>query len=282
MNLEILYEDQNLLVVNKPIGLVVNRADTVKEETVQDWLVQKLGSEVFSHDFWQKDLSYQKFIPTDFDASFGQPMAIWQERLGIVHRLDKDTSGVLLLAKNPGVLLNLLSQFKKRETAKTYLALVHGHFVEKKDTIIAPMSRSIHNRLKFAVNSDGRQAITDYLVEKEFVGLNEETVAILTEKSRLKLKKVKEFYQAGFSLVELKPKTGRTHQIRVHMSAMQHPLVGDQLYAGKKRAKLDSFWCARQFLHASSLEFKHPVTTEMMKVTAPLAEDLQQVLTFLQ
>ena len=201
--------------------------------------------------------------------------------MGIVHRLDKDTSGVLLLAKNPGSLLHLLAQFKKRETKKTYASLVHGKFAEKTGHIVAPMGRSIHNRLRFVVDSAGRPAITDYKVEREFSGLQEDLAIKIGKESRFKVKKVKELYQAGFSLLKLEPKTGRTHQIRVHMSAMQHPLVGDQIYAGKKRVKLDAFWCKRQFLHALSLEFIHPRTGKQVLFEAPLAEDLEKVLKLL-
>jgi 23S rRNA pseudouridine1911/1915/1917 synthase len=274
-----LYEDQNLLIINKPSNLVVNRATTVKEATVQDWFIEYLGAKYFTDEFWQQNLAtYQDLIPSNFNPEFGQPLAIWQERLGIVHRLDKNTSGVLLLAKNPGALVNLLAQFKNRQTQKTYLALVHGKFIEKSGHIVAPMSRSVHNRLKFAVNSEGRVAITDYQVEKEFVNLNEELINFLVQKSRLKIKKVRELYQDGFSLLKLEPKTGRTHQIRVHMSTMQHPIVGDQLYAGKKRIRLDNFWCSRHFLHALSLEFTHPKTSKKMLIEALLADDLKQVL----
>jgi 23S rRNA pseudouridine1911/1915/1917 synthase len=278
MNLEILYEDQDIIVINKPNGLVTNRATTVKEETIQDWFVHKFGDELFTDEFWQKNSSYQDLIPADFDAEFGQPLEIWRERLGIVHRLDKDTSGVLLLAKNPGSLMHLLAQFKNRQTKKIYASLVHGRFTEKTGHIVAPMSRNVHNRLKFAVDSSGRPAITDYKVEQEFLGIKEDLIVTLATQSRFKAKKVKELYQAGFSLLELEPKTGRTHQIRVHMSAMQHPLVGDQIYAGKKRVKLDAFWCKRQFLHALSLEFTHPRTGEKMTINAPLADDLKEVL----
>jgi len=278
MNLEVLYEDQDLLVVSKPAGLVVNQAKTVKTATVQDWLEEKLGRECFTLEFWQKNLSYQALIPAGFSAEFGQPLEIWQERRGVVHRLDKDTSGILVLAKNPGALLNLLAQFKNRQTSKTYLALVHGKFIEKSGHIIAPVSRNIHNRRKFAVNSEGRAAVTDYQVKNEFSGLKEDLLPSLVAASGFKMKKVKELYQAGFSLLQLEPKTGRTHQIRVHMSSMQHSIVGDQLYAGKKHIKLDACWCKRQFLHAASLEFTHPRTKNKMFIEAPLASDLKEVL----
>lgn len=278
MNLDILYEDQDLIIVNKPSGVVVNRAATVKSATIQDWCVQKFGEAYFTDEFWQQDNSYQSLIPGDFTDEFGDPLTIWRERLGIVHRLDKDTSGVLLLAKNPGSLLNLLAQFKKRQTQKTYLALVHGHFAEKKGVVNAPMSRSSHNRLKFAINNSGRPALTEYEVEEEFSALNEATLNLVAQASKISMKRVLELYQAGFSLVKLSPKTGRTHQIRVHMSAMQHPLVGDQLYAGRKHSRLDTFWCHRQFLHAASIEFVHPHTQTKMFQEAPLTADLQETL----
>lgn len=278
MNLDILYEDQDLIIINKPSGLVVNRSTTMKAETIQDWFLQKFGEEYFTKNFWDQNLFYQKLIPIDFTEEFGDVMAIWQERLGIVHRLDKDTSGVLLLAKNPGALLNLLAQFKKRQTQKTYLALVHGHLSEKNGTINAPITRNSQNRLKFAIDNSGRQAVTDYKVVKEFSSLTEETIALIAKESKVKVKKIKELYQAGFSLIQLSPKTGRTHQIRVHMSAIQHPLVSDQLYAGRKRSKLDVFWCPRQFLHALSIEFTHPNLQEKMIQEAPLTQDLNEVL----
>ncbi|MBU1034057.1 RluA family pseudouridine synthase [Patescibacteria group bacterium] len=278
MNLDILYEDQDLLLINKPSGLVVNRAVTVKEATVQDWFVEKFGEDYFKDEYWQANPDYQQLIPADFSNEFGEPLEVWKERLGIVHRLDRDTSGVLILAKNPGSLVNLLAQFKKRQTQKTYLALVHGHLTEKSGQIKAPMSRSGRNRLKFAVDNAGKEAVSNYRVEKEFTTLKEELILSLVAQSKIKIKKVRELYQAGFSLVEIEPKTGRTHQIRVHMSAMQHPLVGDQLYAGRKHSRMDSFWCPRQFLHALSLEFNHPRSKKKVKIQAPLTKDLKEVL----
>ncbi len=278
MKLEVLFEDQDVLVINKPSGLVVNRAETVKEKTLQDYLVEKFGEAYFQAPFWEAKNDHQTMIPADFVSDFGDPLTIWQERLGIVHRLDKDTSGVLLLAKNPGSLLNLLSQFKKRQTKKTYLALVHGKLSQKSGEINAPLGRSPHNRLKFSVDNDGRQALTRYNMQQEYDALNPETLALVAQTSKIKAKKIQELYQAGFSLVQLQPQTGRTHQIRVHMAALQHPLVGDQLYSGKKRSKLDAFWCQRQFLHALSLEFTHPRSQKQLKIEAPLAKDLQDVI----
>jgi 23S rRNA pseudouridine1911/1915/1917 synthase len=258
--------------------VVVNRALTVKSQTLQDWFVGRFGEEFFSAEFWQAESGWQELIPADFEASFGEPLAIWQERLGVVHRLDKDTSGVLVMAKNPGALLNLLAQFKQRQTKKTYLTLVHGKFVEKSGQIMAPLARNPHNRLKYAVDNAGRQAITDYQVQQEFKGLREDFLLELADSHHLRTKKVKELYQAGFSLLQCKPKTGRTHQIRVHMLAAGHPLVADQLYAGKKRATVDQLWCSRQFLHASVLELTHPRSGELLRLEAPLADDLAKSL----
>lgn len=274
----ILYEDRDLLVLNKTSGVVVNRALTVKSQTLQDWFADRFGEDFFSMDFWQAETGWQELIPTDFDSSFGEPLAIWQERFGVVHRLDKDTSGVLVMAKNPGSLLNLLAQFKQRQTKKTYLALVHGKLTEQRGQIVAPLARNPHHRLKYAVDNAGRSAITDYEVQQEFKGLREDFLLELADLHHLRTKKVKELYQAGFSLVQLQPKTGRTHQIRVHMQASGHPLVADQLYAGKKRATLDQLWCSRQFLHASVLEFTHPRSCEPLRLEAPMADDLSKVL----
>lgn len=275
MNFPILYEDQDIVVINKPPGVVVNRATSVKQATVQDWFVEHYAQLPFPDD-------WSSMLPADFDDSFGQPLDIWQERQGLVHRLDKDTSGVLLLAKHPGSLIHLLAQFKQRHTHKSYLALVHGHITPANGQIKAPLVRSPHHRLKFMVQSDGREAVTDYVVQQSYGGLSDATLAQITDQTHSKLKKVQELYAAGFSLVALQPQTGRTHQIRVHLSAAHHPLVADHLYSGKKRAKYDQIWCQRQFLHASQLEFTHPRTREKMSVPASLSDDLERVLELLE
>ena len=275
MKLQILYEDQDIACINKPAGIVVNRAATVKEETVQDFWQARQGAQDFISD-------WQTLIPSDFQEDFGDPMAIWQERGGIVHRLDKDTSGVLLLAKNPGALLNLLAQFKQRQTQKVYQALVHGVPKLASGQIEASMARSRHNRLKFAIDQEGRPAVTSYQIKDIYPNLRTEMLDDLSLRAHLPRKKIGHVYQAGFALLELQPKTGRTHQLRVHMSAMQHPIVGDAIYAGKKRARLDSLWCKRQFLHAWQLTFTNPRSQVQQTVEAPLAGDLQQSLLALQ
>ena len=271
MNFEILYQNQDLLLINKPAGVVVNKAQTNKGETIQDWM----GDFLSNLEEEEKNLEWQSLVPADFSDEFGSPAEIWQERQGIVHRLDKETSGVLLLAKNPGALLNLLAQFKQRQTSKTYSALVHGKFQVKEGKLAAPIARASHNRLKFAVVEDGKPAETFYKVEQEFGALD---ISFLEDLKKSEKKRATNAYQQGFSLLEAKPKTGRTHQIRVHMSAMQHPLVGDKVYSGKKRAKLDHIWCQRHFLHAKSLTFRDPRSQEMMTIKADLTPDLKVVL----
>jgi len=277
MNIEIIYEDKNIVAINKPPGVVVNEAKIVHEETIQKWFWEKFDG--------FKDLdksSYQQFIPVDFQNDFGTPEEIFQTRQGIVHRLDKETSGVLLLAKNPGALVNLLSQFKKRTTKKKYLCLAHAKFGVPEDTISFPIARSTQNRMKFRVDIDGREATTSYKVVDYFSGINLSKVeeSGLEGKELLLLKKNKNSYQ-GFSLVECWPKTGRTHQIRVHLAHIKHPLVGDKVYLGKKRVKLDPIWCSRHFLHASKIEFSHPLSGELMDLEATLPDDLKAVLRLL-
>lgn len=275
----ILFEDRDVLLINKPAGLVVNRSQSAKEPTVQDWLTEYLGAQVRFGEAEPAKASLE-LVPEDFSAEFGDAFAIWQERQGMVHRLDKDTSGVLLLAKNPGTLVHLLLQFKQRRVKKSYLALVHGKLKEERGQIKAPLARSPHNRLRFAVSDSGRMAVTNYVMQRNYATLPVATLQQLYEQqsANLKLKKIAELYQAGFSLVELQPETGRTHQIRVHLAALGHPLVADQLYAGKKRVKFDQLWCPRHFLHAAALSFTHPRSQELLTITAPLTPDLEVVL----
>lgn len=277
MNIEIIYEDKDIVIINKPPGVVVNEAKTAKEETIQSWFWER--NQQFKS-LERKD--YSDLVPDDFDDTFGSPEEIFEFRQGIVHRLDKETSGILLLAKNPGSLVNLLSQFKKRETKKKYLCLAHGKFGVEADLISAPIGRSTQNRMKFRVEVEGRESSTGYQVKEFFQGIDLVKLAQsgVGESNIKLLKKNKNSYQ-GFSLVECWPKTGRTHQIRVHMNYIKHPLVGDKLYVGRKRLKLDPIWCGRHFLHASKLSFIHPATEKEVIFEAPLSDDLKQVLDIL-
>ncbi|MBP7740962.1 RluA family pseudouridine synthase [Candidatus Woesebacteria bacterium] len=275
MNIKIIYEDQDLLVINKPPGLVVNRAETVKVETLQDWLeknIEAIGQRKFPTD-WRDQ------IPEDFTNEYGTPEEIFETRTGLAHRLDKDTSGIMLIAKHPGSLLSLLKEFRTRKVQKRYTCLVHGKFAMAKGEVNLPLGRRPSNRKLFAVVPDGRPAQTLYEVKNFYPKFDQEKLISYSVNPKALKQKRFSLYE-GFSLVSCWPKTGRTHQIRVHMSYLKHPIVGDQLYVGKKRVKLDSLWCYRQFLHASELEFNHPRTGERVSYTADLTDDLIQALAF--
>lgn len=241
---DILYEDEVLLVVSKPPGMVVNRADTVETgTTLQDWAEEHLGI---------KNKEYR--IKNEIEATF-------INRSGIAHRLDKETSGVMVLAKNPEALGDLLRQFRERETKKEYVALIHGILEPESGDIQLPLGRSPYNRHKFRVDVFGKSSLTHYRVEQ----------AWRTESSD-------EWYADGFSLVRMQPKTGRTHQIRVHLTHLGHPLVGDELYGGRKRSERDRTWCPRHFLHAAMLTVMHPTLHQTLKVEASLPADLRTAL----
>jgi 23S rRNA pseudouridine1911/1915/1917 synthase len=292
--MKIIFENQNLLVINKPAGVVVNRAQTHSENTIQDWLVNYLGREAFSKEMINAHRAqWQLLIPHDFTDNFGSPEEIWLTRQGLVHRLDKETSGALLLAKNPGALVNLLAQFKQKQIAKEYLALCHGRFVLDTGKINAPLARARKNRFRFAISATGKKAETYYQVINRYHNFDWSAFKaqlfkdkqLLSAKNKMKLlKRGPQLYQAGFSLVKAKPTTGRTHQIRVHFASMQHPLLADKIYSGKKRQALDQLWCPRHFLHASNLEFFLPTGSTWEKrqlVEVPLTADLQQALSLL-
>lgn len=241
----ILFEDESLVVLAKPAGLVVNRADSVKEATLQDW--------------------FEDSYPSIFDSLLAKSIRAEAEQLfidrgGMVHRLDKDTSGVMVWAKTPATMIDLMAEFKHRQVDKTYWALVHGKFSVPTGQIRVPLSRTTRDRKKFGVVVGGKMTETRYQVLKKYKGEGN-------------------LYQAGFSLVELYPKTGRTHQLRVVLKHLHHPIVGDVTYVGRKRAKADREWCPRQFLHAHELSFSHPESHKYVSFRAPLSEDLETVLT---
>jgi 23S rRNA pseudouridine1911/1915/1917 synthase len=231
LKINILFESDTFLVVNKPAGLVVNRAESVKAQTLQDWM--------------DDNYSIDKFPDSKLSDEF-------RKRSGLVHRLDKQTSGVLLLAKKPESFLKLKTQFKQRQVQKTYLALAHGQFVPPKGDINLPVGRLPGQRGKFGVILAGRPAKTFYQVDKVF--LNQDQY---------------------FSLLKVQPKTGRTHQIRVHFKHLGHPLVADPLYLGSKRQQADLVWCPRLWLHAWQISFTNPDSGQLQIVRAPLAKDLK-------
>ena len=220
MNIPILFEDDAILAVNKPPGIVVNRAESVKEETVQDWV----------------EKTYHIFI---------------ENRAGIVHRIDKETSGILLIAKTPAAFIELQRQFKERIIHKTYLAIVHGTLVPDTGEIRAPVGRLPWNRERFGIVPGGREAVTKFKVIR---------------------------HKENLSLVELYPETGRTHQIRVHLKYINHPIVGDYLYAGRKTARDDRTWAKRVMLHAWKLTCSHPVTGETLAFEAPIPDDMNSII----
>lgn len=256
-NPAILFEDDAIVVISKPAGMVVNRADTTETgETLQDWVESK---------YEVQSTKYEELDPV--------LRTTYYARSGIAHRLDKETSGVMLLGKTPEALAELMRQFKARETHKEYRALVHGIVEPQENIINLPIKRSVENRHKFKVDVDGKPAITRYSVEQKYdMNTSEPRTSNLVPQT---------YYQDGFTLLRLFPKTGRTHQIRVHMTHIGHPLVGDELYGGRKRVDRDREWCPRHFLHAASIEFTHPITPQIMKIEAPLPDDLQQALQFL-
>jgi 23S rRNA pseudouridine1911/1915/1917 synthase len=233
--LRIVYEDDDLLVVDKATGIAVHPSAGHASHT--------LVNAVLAH------------CP-DLSGIGGEG------RPGIVHRLDKDTSGLIIVAKNDAAHLSLARQLKERRVAKTYIALVEGRVEPGEGVIDAPLARHPVHRKKQAVVANGREARTRYRVVRQ----------LDPPKARL---------QPGgattYTLVEARPETGRTHQIRAHFASIGHPIAGDALYGHAGPAPLQ-----RQFLHASKLAFAHPRTGERIELEAPLAEDLAEVLEALE
>lgn len=228
-NIQVLYEDKDVLAVNKPSGLVVNRSATAKGDTLQDFLETKI------------DLS--KY---DTESDFVR-------RSGLVHRLDKETSGVVLAAKTPDSFIFMQSQFKERLVKKIYKAVLIGELRNSRIEINAPLGRSPRSRLKQAVVSGGRISMT-----------------------RIELKKVFKKEGDKFSLTDVYPESGRTHQIRVHAAAINHPVAGDTLYSGRKRAEKYRKLFGRLMLHAYSISFIPSSGTEEITVTAKIPPEFDQ------
>ncbi len=218
--LQIIYEDEHLLAVDKPAGMVVHPAAGHTTGTLVNAL-----------------LAYCPQV-----ANVGGV-----DRAGIVHRLDKDTSGLLLVAKDPETHAALQRQFKHRQVRKTYLALVEGRIYPKEGIIEAPVGRDQRARKRMAVTRTGRPAVTQYRAVEYF---------------------------RDHTLLQVRPHTGRTHQIRVHLAWLGYPVVGDRVYGRRRQPLLPH----RHFLHAQELVFTHPVTKEKVTLTAPLPPDLKAVL----
>ncbi|WP_426349456.1 RluA family pseudouridine synthase [Alloiococcus sp. CFN-8] len=218
--LDILYEDRDVIVINKPQGMVVHPAAGNKDNTLVNALLHHC-----------EDLSGINGVI----------------RPGIVHRIDKNTSGVLVAAKNDNAHNKLAEQLKEHTMNREYIALVEGRLNNESGTIDAPLGRNPQDRLKYAVVKNGKNAVTHYNVLQVF---------------------------DRFTLVACKLETGRTHQIRVHMAYIGHPLVGDPLYGYKKQ----SFKLEGQLLHARILGFVHPSTGEYMEFEAPIPEYFQRII----
>lgn len=218
---DVIYEDSDIIVVNKPKGMVVHPANGNPDGTLVNAIMN---------------------ICKDSLSGIGGEI-----RPGIVHRLDKDTSGLLIIAKNDKAHINLSEQIKNREIIKKYVALVRGIVNENIATIDMPIGRSNKDRKKMAVRKDGKNAVTHFEVMKRY---------------------------DGFTLLDIKIDTGRTHQIRVHLAEIGYPVVGDEVYSNGK----NPFGVKGQMLHAKSLEFKHPITGKLLKLEAPLPEYFENIL----
>ena len=219
--IEIVYEDNDIIVVNKPKGMVVHPANGNPDGTLVNAIMAICKGSL---------------------SGIGGEI-----RPGIVHRLDKDTSGLLIIAKNDRAHVNMSNQIKNREVKKIYIALVRGNVNEEEATINMPIGRSTKDRKKMAVRKDGKEAITHFKVLKRY---------------------------SKYTLLEVKIDTGRTHQIRVHMSEIGHPIIGDMVYSNGK----NEFSVSGQMLHAKSLDFKHPITGKDMHLEADLLQYFKDVL----
>lgn len=219
--IEIIYEDEDIIVVNKPKGMVVHPANGNPDGTLVNAIMN---------------------ICKDSLSGIGGEI-----RPGIVHRLDKDTSGLLIVAKNDMAHVKMSEQIKNHEVKKTYIALVRGVIKENEATIDMPIGRSRTDRKKMAVAKDGKNAVTHIKVLKRY---------------------------DKYTLLEINIETGRTHQIRVHLSHIGYPIIGDYTYSNGK----NEFGVEGQCLHAKSLEFKHPITKKEMKLEAPLPKYFQDII----
>lgn len=219
--LDIIYEDTDIVVVNKAKGMVVHPAAGNPDGTLVNAIMAHCKGNL---------------------SGIGGEL-----RPGIVHRLDKDTSGLLIIAKNDKAHLQMSEQIQKRQVKKTYLALVRGVIAENEATIKMPIGRSTKDRKKMAVTKNGKEAITHFKVLERF---------------------------KDYTYLQVRIETGRTHQIRVHMAEIGHPVVGDMVYSNGK----NEFGIEGQMLHAKSLDFNHPITEKAMHLEAPLPKYFEEVL----
>lgn len=255
----VLFEDETLLVLDKPSGMTVNRSQTTRGEgTLQDWIETKLK------------IKNEK-LKIDKESDF-------YKRAGIVHRLDKETSGVLIVAKTQEAFENLQRQFKERGVEKTYVALVHGVVQPEEGEIRVPVGRLPWNRKRFGVVAGGREAVTKYKVIKYYSCYPELARLAAKRGSGSRDSDIRQNDKGKVTFLELYPETGRTHQIRVHLKYFGHAVFSDELYAGRKTARNDRHLLPRLFLHAQKISFTHPCTGERLSLKSPLPSDLDQFL----
>lgn len=221
IDINIIYEDDDIIIVNKEKGMVVHPGNGNPDGTLANAILERCKDSL---------------------SGIGGTV-----RPGIVHRIDKDTSGLVIIAKNDNAHLNISKQIQERKVTKTYIALVRGNIKENEATINMPIGRNINDRKKMAVTKKGKEAITHFKVLKRY---------------------------DGFTLLELKIETGRTHQIRVHLAEIGFPIVGDDVYSNGK----NPFGVKGQMLHAAKLEFIHPTTNKKVTFEAPLPEYFENVL----
>lgn len=219
--LNVIYEDNDIIVINKEKGMVVHPGNGRTEGTLVNALMSRCKESL---------------------SGIGGKI-----RPGIVHRLDKDTSGIIIVAKNDKAHINLSEQIKNRKVNKYYVALVRGNVTENNATINMPIARSSKDRKKMAVSEKGKEAITHFKVLKRY---------------------------NGYTLLEVKIDTGRTHQIRVHLSEIGYPVVGDEVYSNGK----NKFGVKGQCLHAKRIEFVHPTTNKKMVLEAELPKYFKNIL----
>ena len=221
MPLDIIYEDNDILIINKEKGIVVHPGNGNIDGTLANAVMALCKGSL---------------------SGIGGKI-----RPGIVHRIDKDTSGLIIIAKNDNAHINLSKQIQNREVKKTYIALVRGNVKENEATINMPIGRSTKDRKKMAVTKTGKEAITHFKVLKRYL---------------------------EYTLLEVNIETGRTHQIRVHLSQIGYPIVGDEVYSNGK----NPFNVKGQMLHAAKLTFKHPTTNKEVTFEAPLPKYFIEVL----
>ena len=217
IDLNIIYEDEYYIVINKPSGIAIHPSILHYTDSLAN------GVKFY---FEQKNI---------------------KKKIRPINRLDKDTSGLIIVAKNDKAHINMSEQIKERNVKKTYIALVRGNVPEEEATINMPIGRSTKDRKKMAVTKNGKQAITHFKVLKRY---------------------------SKYTLLEIKIETGRTHQIRVHMAEIGYPVVGDAVYSNGK----NEFGIEGQMLHAYKLEFMHPITNKHMELTAPLPQYFEEIL----